>query len=113
MITTKILLPQTVHTGPTPQVVTGTSQPGASYYLGHKTMQTAHIKYTGATATITIEATLVQNPAESDWFTAYTLSTGSAATASTFANIEGNFMLLRAKVTDFTAGIIDFIKVSY
>lgn len=91
---------------------TGQRQQAASFYLGNKDLQTATWSITGVSATIKIQATLAENPSENDWFTVYNLVANSL-TQMSFANLQGNFVYIRVVVQNFTAGVIQNIKVSY
>jgi hypothetical protein len=118
--TTLILLPQTTYDGGgTANVYTviGNAQPAAAYYLGNRDLQTINIKLSQVTGNIVIEASLSTSPGDSDWFKVYELQANNTsnvnANASTYSNLEGNFVYVRAKVEGFANGIVNFIKVSY
>ncbi len=118
--TTLILLPQTTYDGGgTANVYTviGNAQPAAAYYLGNRDLQTINIKLSQVTGNIVIEASLATSPGDSDWFKVYELQANNTsnvnANASTYSNLEGNFVYVRAKVEGFANGIVNFIKVSY
>ena len=124
--TTLILLPQTTYLNPgndAPYTVTGNSQPASAYYLGNKDLQTVNINLTNATGNIVIEASLATTPEVGDWFKVYELEANAnaasnsapleASNASTYTNITGNFVYLRAKMVDFNSGGINFVKLSY
>lgn len=124
--TTLIMLPQTSYVNPgnsAPYTVTGNSQPGASYYLGNRDLQTVNYKLSGVTGNIVIEASLATTPTNNDWFKVHEVVANANATpnsapqlasnASAYTNVEGNFVFLRAKVEDFQGGIVQFIKLSY
>lgn len=124
--TTLILLPQTTYNGgPNASVytVTGETYPAAAYYLGNKDLQTVNINLTNCTGNIVIEASLATQPSNTDWFKVYELvananapaNTASqlASNASVYTNVEGNFVYLRAKVEDFSYGVVNFVKLSY
>ncbi len=118
--TTLILLPQTTYDGggtANVYTVTGTAQPAAAYYLGNRDLQTINIKLSQVTGNIVIEASLSTSPGDSDWFKVYELQANNTsnvnANASTYSNLEGNFVYVRAKVEGFANGIVNFIKVSY
>lgn len=126
VITTLILLPQTSYVNPgngAPYTVTGNSQPAAAYYLGNQNLQTVNISLTNVTGNITIEASLASAPTNTDWFKVYELEANAnaggnsepviASNASTYTNITGNFVYLRAKVVDFDGGTVNFVKLSY
>lgn len=108
--TTLILLPQTTFSaGPT---VLGERQPAAAYYLGNRNLQTLSWILSNFTGVIRIQATLAETPLTNDWFEVYTL-TLSTTTQTSYYNLPGNFVWIRAVVYDFTAGVIQNIKVSY
>jgi len=124
--TTLILLPETAYNGGgTANIydVTGNTQPAASYYLGNEDLQTVNIKFSEVTGNLVIEASLATSPSSSDWFEVYSLTANYSAPAnttpklnsdiSTYTNIEGNFVYIRARVENFAHGIINFVKVSY
>jgi hypothetical protein len=108
--TTLILLSQTPFgSGPN---LTGEKQPAASYYLGKSDLQTLTWNFTNVSATVVIQASLSENPTNTDWFNVYTL-TPSSTTELGFYNLSGNFVWLKANITNFTTGVIQYIKVSY
>ena len=116
---TLILLPQTVFASDA--TIVGDKQPAAGYYVSGKTMQTLTWKLSGVLGNIAFQATLAESPEEADWFTVYNLvcngGNGNGGTdltpASSFSNIVGNFTWLRAKITSFTAGTLQYVRVSY
>ena len=124
--TTLILLPQTTYINPgnnSSYTVTGNNQPGASYIIAPRSLQTVNINLTNCTGNITIEASLATTPVSTDWFNVYELEANANATAnsapqiasnaSVYTNINGNFVYLRAKVVDFAGGVVNFVKLSY
>lgn len=125
--TTLILLSQTTFANVgnvTSYTVIGNQQPAASYYLGNRDLQTVALSTVSVTGNIFIEATLATDPStDSDWFKVYELEANAnaangspsktASTTSLGVNIEGNFVWMRAKVKDFSSGIIQYIKLSY
>lgn len=118
--TTLILLPQTTHSsgsGNAVYTVTGNAQPAAAYYLGNKDLQTVNINLNSVTGNIVIEASLATTPESGDWFRVYELVANNTSNvnsnASVYTNIDGNFVHMRAKVVDFSTGIVNFIKLSY
>ena len=124
--TTLILLPETAYVNPgngAPYTVTGTSNPAAAYYLGNRDLQTVAVKLTQVTGNIVIEASLATSPTNNDWFQVYMLQANAnaapntapeiASNASVYTNIEGNFVYIRAKIEDFNAGILHYVKLSY
>jgi len=124
--TTLILLSETSYVNPgnsSPYTVTGNSFPAAAYYLGNKDLQTVNMKVSNCTGNIVIEASLATNPDANDWFKVHELVANANATpnsapqlasnASTYTNITGNFVFMRAKIEDFQGGTVQFVKLSY
>ena len=108
---TFILLPQTV-VNPSGSTIIGDKQPAAGYYTAGKTLQTVMWSLTGVTGTLSIQATLAENPVETDWFTINNLVCNTL-TQNSFVNLTGNFTWIRATVTSFSIGVINYVKVSY
>jgi hypothetical protein len=124
--TTLTLLPETAWYGngvANIYDVFGNQQPAASYYLASQSLQTINISCLEVTGNISIQATLVSNPAENDWFETYRLECNAMATANTlpyfnsnaqlFTNITGSYVWMRAVVYDFANGAVQFIKMAY
>jgi len=114
--TTLILFPQTAYNGGgTANVysLTSNAQPAAAYYLGNEDLQTVNIKTTNFSGNIVIEATLSANSSTNEYFEVYKLADCANANISTYTNIEGNFVYMRAKIEDFQFGVVNFVKLSY
>ena len=124
--TVLVLLPQTSYRNPgngAPYTVSGNSQPAAAYYLGNQDLQTVNLSLTNCTGNIVIQASLNSNVSSAEWFDVYKLEANANATAntapkiasnaSTYTNIEGNFVYLRAKIENFAGGTVNFVKLSY
>lgn len=117
------LIPQSSHTGSNPLSIVGDRQPAASYYLANNNLQTiiwsvgTNIGGTSPTyfvGTIKIQASLSTEPGAFDWFDAYTLPIASTASEqSGFYNLTGNYVWIRAVVTQWSAGSIKSIAMSY
>ena len=121
--TTAILIPQTNYVGSNPLSIVGEKQQAAAFYLANSNLQTitwnlgnningnSPVYFVG---TIKIQASLVTNPGALDWFDVYTVSVTSTATGqSGFYNLAGNYVWLRAVVTQWTSGPIQVIAASY
>ncbi len=124
--TTLILFPETAYQNPgngAPYTVTGETRPAAAYYLGNQDLQTVNFKLSNCTANIVIQATLASEPSNTDWFKVYEFVANANAVpnsasqigsnASTYTNIEGNFVYMRARIEDFQGGVVQFVKLSY
>jgi len=95
--------------------VVGDEQPAASYILTPRALQTVNINLNQVYGNIVIQATLATTPVENDWFKVYELEANSSANenASMYTNIEGSYVYMRAKVEDFSQGVVNFVKLSY
>lgn len=119
--TTLQLLPGTTHGTPSgnydgsSQDFSGDDQQAANYYGGFGGLQTIAIYLTSFEGKIKIQATLDSSPTtDSDWFDVYEFDSTASATTNNFStNITGNFTWIRARVTDFTAGTINQVVMSY
>jgi hypothetical protein len=93
----------------------GDRQQAANYYGGFGGLQTVAFFLSGFQGRIRIEATLDSVPAsESAWFQVSDFDSTESATTNNFSvNITGNFVWIRARVTDFSAGTISKVMLSY
>ena len=119
-MTTLTLLPVTVFGTPSGNYngnstsFVGNAVPAANYYGGQGSAQTAIIQSTGFQGVVTIEATLNDWVQQALWFEVTSYGNASVPNTGTEAlNMLGNFVWLRAKVTDFTAGTINSANVIY
>jgi hypothetical protein len=109
------LLPQTTYANPgngAPYTVIGNAQPAAAYYLGNQSLQTVNLSTAMCTGNIIIEASLASKPTDTDWFQVYMLETANTDT-STYTNIVGTFVYMRARIEDFSYGAVNYINLSY
>jgi len=119
--TTLQLLPTTTYGTPSgnydgmSSFFAGDPQQAADYYGGFGQLQTIAFFLNGFQGVITIQATLDTSPTEdSEWFTADVFDSSSSATTNNFpVNITGNFTWIRAFVSNFQAGTITKLMVSY
>ena len=92
----------------------GVKQQAADYYGGFGGLQTVAFYLDQFEGNIDIEATLDTNPGDDSWFRVYRFESASAQITENFStNIRGNFVWLRAKISDFSAGTINKIVLSY
>lgn len=88
--------------------------PAASYYGGQGSLQTVIYRLQDFVGTIRIEATLNDQQISAPWFEVATYGDGSTVETGTIpVNVIGNFTWLRAEITNFSAGTIQAITVSY
>ena len=112
--TVQLLFPQTSFHGSN-YLIRGEKKPAAAYYLGNADLQTVTWNLTNVTGSLVIQASLATDPVltdDNDWFTVYSLAC-SSLTESGYANVNGNYVWLRAKISSFTQGVIQNVKVSY
>ena len=114
------LLPQTTYNNDgtaQPYDVVGNSVQGASYYLGNQDLQTLSYNFSEVTGNLVIEAALSNPPSEDDWFRIWETSANNTSNinsnTSSYTNLTGNFVFLRAKINDFQNGTVKYVKVSY
>lgn len=91
------------------------AQQAADYYRGRGSVQTIKTDLVGFQGRIRIQATLDQDPADSQtsWFDTYTIDAASPLTMFDPHTIQGNFTWMRAAVEDFQAGTIKYIDIIY
>lgn len=113
-LTTNTLLPQTTYGVPsgnyngTSPAFIGNAIPAANYYAGQGSVQTARIQVSDFIGVITLQATLGDLHQQAAWFDVTTLGDGITALTDTVTlNMVGNFVWLRAAVTEFTGGSIN------
>lgn len=121
--TVSILIPQTAYVGINPLSLIGDKTQAAAYYTASRDLQTVTwnlgsgilgMAPTYFVGTIKIQASLTSSPTLLDWFDVYTLPIESTSTGqSGYYNLIGNYVWLRASVTNWTAGPIQSVAVSY
>ena len=97
-----------------------TEQKAAGFFSNTGTTNTIGFFTEDFLGAILIQATVDNTPTDSSWFTVHTFNgDGSSANDSTakywneVQNVTGRFTWIRAKVTDFTQGVILKVTVSY
>lgn len=121
IFTTENLLPSTTYGTPsgnydgTSSFFFGDPFPAASYYGGQGSTQTSIITTTGFQGNITLQGTLsTLHNDQAAWFDIEKIDDSSAPVTDTVAiTMRGNFVWIRAAVTDFTAGTINSATVVY
>ena len=123
-ITTVTLLPSTTYGTPSgnydgsSEDFIGDPQKAANYYRGRGGTQTIRWVYLRFQGKVTIQATLDNDPADSRWFDI--AATGDSSTddsttitATYIEAVVGNFVWLRAVVTNFKDGTIEVVQATY
>ena len=112
------ILSNQVHPGDsTNETVTGDKYKGDGYYGRSDGFHTAQINLTSFLGTIELQATLAIDPTEDDWFNVYSqthvLVNDEGTTGSTVTNFTGNYVWLRAKVSNWTDGTVSSIQLNH
>ena len=136
--TSLILIPQSTYTGTGSQILNGEKFKGDGYYGRTDGLHTVQVNVTGFTGNIAFQGTLEIDPDESDWSTifidgvntstlgfvdttgAITQSSGNSIsvleldnkTGSLNYNFTGNFVWIRAKVNNWTQGIVNSVYMN-
>jgi hypothetical protein len=103
----------------TETVVTGSAFKGDGYYSRSDGFHTVQYNVSGFIGTINIQATLATIPVAADWFTitsAVHTSTGtdSANSSGSFIkNFTGNYIWLRAVISNWTDGSVTSILLNH
>jgi hypothetical protein len=132
----EIILSNQVHPGDsTTETVTGDKYKGDGYYGRSDGLHTVQVNLNGFIGQVEIQGTLAVDPTDEDWFTVSlggtvtsTVDTtgliSSASTAVTINysqnetsvktyNFTGNYVWLRAKVSNWTDGTINSIALNH
>jgi len=112
-----MLLPTTTaNLDHSPLNVVGEKVKGAGYTRCGSGLHTIAYFITGFVGTVTIQASIIANPSESDWADIVqieNLDETSPIDVNNMQSIEGNYVWLRAVVTNMTYGTISKIQISY
>jgi hypothetical protein len=111
--TTVVLIPQTAHPGGSSTAeIYGGEQQAAAYYLANRDLQTITWHFSGTfQGDCKIQASLETDPGNGDWFDVYEINTTSALDG--YHNLNGNFVWLRAVVSNWTQGTVQLVTASY
>jgi|TARA_R110000803_G_scaffold33130_1_gene72663 hypothetical protein len=114
------ILSSNTHTGDsTVQTVTGASFKGDGYYGRSDGFHTVQYDVTGLLGTVSVQGTLATTPTEDDWFiissTNHTVSTDTSTdrTGSFIYNFTGNYVWVRAYISNWTDGAVNSIKLNH
>jgi len=93
--------------------VIGNPQKAAAYYARNKTKQTISWYFTMFTGDISVEATVDADNSTDNYFEIHNISETGAVTLNDFIIIDGSYTWVRVSVTNFSAGTINKIVMSY
>lgn len=128
--TTSVIYP---NTGTSALTYTSDKVKGDGYFGRSDGLHSVQIKVTNFIGKVEIQGTLSVDPGSSDWFTVdldsfrqYVDTTGlvrketlaflnytTSTTTILGFNLNGNFVWLRSKISNFTQGTVDYIKYNY
>lgn len=96
-----------------PQFITSEKMQSAGYYYSNRDIQTVTWSMTDDFAgRLVIQASLHTNPVDdTDWFNVFINE--NTGPKNGFSNITGNYVWIRAKVTDWLTGSVRLVTVSY
>jgi len=102
-------------------ILIATSDPirGDGYYGRADGFHTVQYNLSGLIGTLKIQATLSVEPKESDWFTVYEntydlqSTPGVEETANKLTNFTGNYVYIRVKVDNWSAGTIESVYLNH
>lgn len=119
ILTTETLLNTTVY-GTASGNYDGSSQDflsdvvrAVSYYQGQGSIQTVTIQVEGFVGRIRLQASLNDDPVAAAWFEVYDYNRLAPTTDFHPVSLVGNYVWMRAEITDFSAGTIQTISISY
>ena len=119
MSSSETILSSQTHTGDsTVQTVTGDKYKGDGYYGRSDGFHTIQYTVSGFVGAVNIQATLAVNPTEDDWFTVYTGtypadSTSGSTSGSFVTNFTGNYVWIRAYISNWTDGTVNSIQLNH
>jgi len=108
--TTQTLVPALEYTAGNTYV--GNAVPAANYYGGQGAIQTIIFDVDTFQGNISVEATLNDLQDSAPWFEIANLIAANISSV-TSNTVVGNFTWLRATITDFAAGNVNTVTVSY
>jgi len=101
------------------ETVTGEKFKGDGYYGRADGFHTIQLTVNGFIGTINIQATLAIDPVSADWFTVSGVShtsssvTDSEANGSHIYNFTGNYVWIRAVISDWTDGEVSSVILNH
>jgi len=102
-------------------ILTAVSDPvrGDGYYGRADGFHTVQYNLTGFVGNLYLQATLALDPVESDWFTVYSSSydlqstPGVSENKNNLTNFTGNYVYIRVKVDNWSAGTIESVYLNH
>jgi hypothetical protein len=95
------------------QTLTGEKYRGDGYYGRSDGFHTVQYNLNGFLGTVNIQATLAISPSEDDWFTVHTQAYTDNSTGSYMTNFTGNYVWIRAHISNWSDGSVNSIKLNH
>ena len=114
--TSETIVSVTTHPGDsTAETVTGDKFKGDGYYGRSDGLHTVQYNVSGVSGTIKMQGTLAIDPASTDWFdiTGTDHTHGSSVDGTIFKNFTGNFVWVRAIVSNWTDGSVQSVLLNH
>lgn len=118
--TSETILSNQTHPGDSAvSTVTGDKYKGDGYYGRSDGLHTVQYTVDGFIGTINVQATLALEPTADDWFTVTSTTHTSPSTSSSYGtgsflyNFTGNYVYVRAYVSNWTDGVVTKIQLNH
>lgn len=114
MAQSETILSEQTHPGDSSiQSVTGNNYKGDGYYGRSDGFHTVQYKLTNFMGVVKVQATLAVNPTDDDFFDVVFDEHLTASTESKIANFSGNYVWIRAVLTNWTSGTSNSIRLNH
>ena len=96
----------------TTETITGEKFKGDGYYGRADGLHTVQYNISGFTGIVAIQGTLAVDPVDADWFTIYT-EPHSTVTNVIASNFTGNYVWVRAYISEWTDGTVTSMLLNH
>ena len=112
------ILTSNTHPGDsTIESVTGDKFKGDGYYRRSDGFHTVQCNLTGFIGSVNVQATLAVDPTDDDWFTVYTQAypavNDEGTTKNNLTNFTGNYVWVRANISNWTDGTVNSVQLNH
>jgi hypothetical protein len=112
------ILSQQTHPGDSSnETLTGDPYKGDGFYGRSDGLHTVQINLSGFIGSVAIQATLETNPTDNSWFTVYSQNypvvADQGTTGSYLTNFTGNYVWVRAFISNWSDGTVNSIKLNH
>lgn len=85
----------------------------ANYYRGRGSVQTIAFDLTGFVGDMRLDATLDADADNATWFETFDIQAAAPLTQRQVTTVTGNFTWMRVRVTEFDAGTINSVTITF